>query len=166
MSTTNDTTEQTYRIETNLSGGAVEDPVTGERHNITDGEIEVSRADSAAAIVDSHGHLTFAGSGPTDDAIHNAQTDRFEFAESDVCMTFAKSHYRSFEEMDLDPANGFDPESDAAINDPRMKAQKAYQELQAGGYDSEAAYLRALPYIDAQEEFVGFIREEGLITND
>jgi hypothetical protein len=166
MSTTNDTTEQTYRIETKVSAGTIEDPVTGEKHDITDDGIEVSRADSAAALVNSHNTLSFAGSGPTDDAIHAAQTDRFEFAESDVCMAFADDHYRSFEEMNLDPANGFDPEADPANNDPRMKATKAYNDLQEHGHESEAAYLRALPTTVTQEEFVAFVREEGLIENE
>lgn len=166
MSTTTNDDSQTYCIETTISTGSIEDPVTGEKHEIADGEIDVSRPDSAAALVDTQQHLAFAGDGPTDGAVHAAQKERFEFAESDVCMAFAEDHYLTFEEMNLDPANGFDPEADPAYNDPRMKAQTAYNDLQENGRDSEGEYLRALPSTSDQEEFVTFLRKKGLIDNE
>lgn len=166
MSTTTNSDSQTYRIETTISSATIEDPVTGEKHEITDGGIDVSRPDSAAALVDSHNNLAFAGDGPTDGAVHAAQKERFEFAESDVCMAFAEDHYLTFEEMNLDPANGFDPEADPAYNDPRMKATKAYTDLQENGHDFEAEYLRALPTTSDQGDFVVFLREKRLIDNE
>lgn len=169
MSTTTNDDDQTYRIETNISAGHITDPVTAEQHDIDakedgkGGVIEVSRPDSALELVENSNTFDFAGSAPTPEAVAEAQRDRFEFAESDVCMAFANQYHRSFEEMDLDPAEGYDPRDGAAINDPRMKASKAYTNLRENGHDYEAEYLRALPSTSDQEDFVAFLREEGLI---
>lgn len=172
MSTNNDDAGQTYRIETTVTAGQIEDPVTGEHHDIDakddgkGGEIELSRPDSAQALVENSNTFDFAGPAPTPEAVAEAQRERFEFAESDVCMAFANQYHRSFEEMDLGPAEGYDPRDGAATNDPRMKAAKAYTELQENGYDCEAEYLRALSSTSDQEEFVAFLREEGLIDSE
>lgn len=172
MSTNNDDARQTYRIETNISAGHITDPVTAEQHDVDakedgkGGVIEVSRPDSARALVENSNTFDFAGSAPTPEAVAEAQRDRFEFAESDVCMAFANQYHHSFEEMDLGPANGFDPEVDPTYNDPRMKAAKAYTNLRENGHDYEAEYLRALPSTSDQEEFVTFLRKKGLIDNE
>lgn len=173
MSTNYSDSDKTYRIETTISGGTIEDPVTGERHEVVSdddgrgGEIEVTRPDSAQALVRGSNAMDFAGDAPTTGEVEAAQKARFEFGDTDVCMSFAESYHRDFESMSLDPAEGFDPKEGAANNDPRMKAGKMYHDLKERGYESEAAYLRALPSVGIQTDFCDYLTEhEAIQLND
>jgi len=170
MSTNYSNSDQTYRIETKTSAGSIEDPITGEQYEIDGyedgrgGVIEVARPDSAKHIVDSTSRRRFLSQAPTSDAVAKARQERFEFAHSDVALQFNQKEYGTFEEVDLHPAEGFDPKHDAPNNDARMKATKAYRTLLENGHDAEAAYLRVLPNVDTQADFARFVLEQGLIS--
>ncbi|MDS0258613.1 hypothetical protein NDI56_04200 [Haloarcula sp. S1CR25-12] len=156
--------EQTYRIETKTSAGHIEDPVTGEQHEIEPhddkrgGVIEVDRPDSAKYIVDSSSRRQFAEKAPSAKAVQKAQSEQFDFAGSAVCEAFAAKQ-GDFGSQTLDPTEGFDPATDSPNNDKRMKAVKMYETLLSEGHDDEAGYLRSLGGIGRQEEFVNYLRK-------
>lgn len=154
-----------YQIETKISAGKIEDPVTGETHEIDPfedkrgGTITVDRPDSAKYIVDTASRRSFVDKAPTAEAVKEAQRETFDFAGSPVCESFASTRGDTLGSQDLSPSAGFDPESDAPRNDYKIKVLETYEALQSGGYDDEAAYLRSLPSLDKQERFVSHVRE-------
>lgn len=165
MSLTN--SDKSYKIETKVSHGFIEDPITGESHTIESyedkrgGTIEVDRPDSAKYIVDSGSRMSFVSKAPTEKAVKEAQRQEFDFAGSAVCESFASRRSETLGGQDLSKSDGFDPATDPAYNDPRLKTENTYQALIDSGYDDEAGYLRALPSVDKQEAFVTFLRESG-----
>lgn len=160
----------TYRIETKTSAGTITDPVTDEQHDIEPydeqkgGVIMVERPDSAKYIVDSSSRHRFLSDAPSTEAVREAQLQDFEFAGSEVCEAFARSRGDTLGEQNLSPEAGFNPEADDAINGPMLKVYKLYNRLQSEGYDDEAGYLRALPSLNKQEEFVSHVQESSEIS--
>ncbi|WP_158853808.1 hypothetical protein [Halorhabdus sp. CUG00001] len=159
--------DKSYQIETKVGAGSIEDPVTGERHEINSyedergGTIEVERPDSAKYIVDSSGQFSFASKAPSAKAVKKAQKDALEMETvPDHILAFAKGQPTPLGEQVLDVSKGFDPETDDAYNGPRMKAVKMYDRLQSEGYTDEARYLRLLGNLNYQEEFADYVREE------
>lgn len=155
-----------YTIETKTSAGSIEDPQTGEAHSISPyedkrgGTIEVDRPDSAKYIVDSSDRVSFVSKAPTAKAIEEAEKEQFGFGGSDICMAFSKRFGNdSLGSQILDASEGFDPKSDDAHNDQRMRVAKAYTQLDEAGYTDEAGYLRALTTVSQQKDFVSFARE-------
>jgi hypothetical protein len=155
--------DTTYRIETTVSSGHITDPVTGERHEVEGGEIEVPRPDSAQYLVDGNGGLEFVGNPPTDNAVREAQREAMDFEATDLCVAFADKRNDTVGGQSFNPADGFDPKTDAPTNGPRIKARNAYADLLDAGMDDEAAYLRALTKIERQEQFVKFLQERGAL---
>lgn len=170
MSMNYSNSDKTYRIATKVSAGTIEDPITGEKHKIEShddrrgGVIEVARPDSAQYIVDGNSRAEFVGTGPSEQAVEEAQLEEFDFAGSEVCESFAAKRGETMGSQTLDPAVGFDPKSGDVINDKRLKVFKVYEQLQSDGYDDEAGYLRALPSVDTQDDFAGFVLEQGLVA--
>lgn len=165
MSATTTDDSQKYRIETRVSAGVIKDPVTGEQHEIEGhddkrgGVITVDRPDSAKYIVDRSSTRQFIDKAPKPEAVKEAQRAEFDFVGSDVCTAFAESRNKNLGDQELGPAEGFDPETDDAYNDKRIKALKMYERLQSNGYDDEAEYLRALGSETRQHQFCKFLRE-------
>jgi hypothetical protein len=166
MSAITNDDDQTYQVETKVSAGKIEDPVTGEAHKIDPydddrgGVIEVERPDSAKYIVDQSESHRFVSKAPTAEAVKEAEKDHFNFAGSDVCVTFAKRYgNNSLGSQPLDPSDGFDPATDPAHNGQRLKIMQAYDRLDEAGYGDEAAYLRALVSPSLQNDFIKFARK-------
>ena len=157
-----------YTIETPTGAGHITDPVDGGVHYEIDpyedergGTIEVDRADSAKYIVDSGDRLRFVSKAPTAKAVKEAEKERFDFAGSDICVAFAKRFgNNSLGSQTLDVSEGFDPVTDTAHNDRKMKVTNAYNRLDESGYTDEAGYLRALATLAEQNDFVSFAREQ------
>lgn len=156
--------EQTYRIDTQVKAGSVEDPVTGEMYGLEDGIVEVSRPDSAQYLVQSNSRFEYVGNEPTEKAIKEAEKEAHGFDMDDVIHTFAGGHrHGSIASQEYGAGEGFDPKSGDAINDPRMKAKNGYEALREMGEHNLAEYLRALPKTSLQENFVDYLREsEGM----
>lgn len=160
----------TYCIETKVNAGKIADPVTGEEYVIEPyedehgGTIEVPRADSAKYMVERSARMEFVGEGPTESEVRKAQDEVFGFSESEHARKFAESRGVTFGTQELDPSEGFDPETDPANNGPRIKVWKAYDTLQSDGREDEAGYLRALPSEARQEQFAKFLQDAGVVS--
>jgi hypothetical protein len=162
--------DKTYRIETRVSVGQIEDPITGEQHKIDPyeddrgGTIEVDRPDSAKYIVDKRSRRRFVGKAPSADAVKEAQREEFDFAGNEICEAFAERFNQTLGSQTLEPTEGFDPMTGQMRNDTRLKIAQMYESLQDSGYSNEAEYLRALGSLSQQEEFVTFVREQLGVT--
>lgn len=168
MSETETGSTETYRLEhTRLRAGSLTDPVTGEDHDLhpheegRGGYLFVERPDSAAYLVRENTNVEYAApeEEPSEEAIHAAQSEVFDFSETEVATAFAESRGTTLGSEDLDPATGYDPRSEQMVNDAQMRVQQAYETLVQDGDDDVAAYLRALPSESRQREFVRFLRD-------
>jgi hypothetical protein len=170
MSETETETTETYRLEHDrLSTGTLADPVTGDEipiHAHDDergGCLHVTRPDSAVYLVRDNDALTFAtpDEKPGEAAVRGAQAEYFGFIETDVAREFVRRRGESLISVNLDASTGFDPESDPPNNGVKVRVQQAHETLAEQGHDNVASFLRALPSVDQQQEFVRYLRERG-----
>lgn len=165
---TADETGETYRLEHDrISHGSVADPVTDEIHEIEahdderGGVLTVENPASAVYLAEDVEALGFETEAerPSEEAVRAAEREQTELADVAEAREFASSIGERVATQDLAVGEGYDPETNSPTNDPTIRATEAYKTLRSRDEDV-AEYLRALPSLRRQQQFIAFLRDD------